>query len=247
MEELETFVLRVINDLGALPEEGMRLELLGRRLCALTSRYMALFFDYLYRLGTRHKGAAKARHALVNPERLREILGEAKYRGILIAAMELKLRKVSRLFSELPPHKHGVSGYDKEEEARMEYVSLGMKRTLSKGRSKDTLDRLLSDPDAIVITNILDNPRTTEHEALKIASKRPNSPRILKLLAGHRKWSKCYNVMKALALNPYTPPRLSIAILEFMLAQDLKIIMESGAVHPQVRMSAKDIFKHKKG
>jgi hypothetical protein len=247
MEELDAFVLQLISDAGALPEDSMRLELLGRRLSPLPPEEIALFFDCLYKIDPHHKNASKVRHTLTNEERLREILGQGKYSGVLIAAMHLGLRKVSRLFSELPPHKHGASGYEHEEEARMEYVSLGMKRTLSKSRSKDTLDRLLSDPDPVVISNILNNPRTTERDVMKIASKRPNSPRILKLLAGHGKWSKRYDVIKSIALNPYSPPRLSIAILEILLAQDLKIIMESGSVHPQVRMSAKDIFWQKKG
>ena len=252
MEELDAFVLQVISDAGALPEDSMRLELLGRRLAPLPPEEIALFFDCLYKIDPRHlkgsspRNASKVRRALMNEERLREILGQEKYSGVLIAAMRLGLRKVSRLFSELPPHRRGASGYEHEEEARMEYVSLGMKRTLSKSRSKDTLDRLLSDPDPIVISNILNNPRTTERDVLKIASKRPNSPRILKLLAGHGKWSKRYDVINAIALNPYSPPRLSIAILEILLAQDLKIIMKSDAVHPQVRMSAKDIYENKK-
>jgi len=247
MEELDAFVLQVISDVAALPEDGMRLELLGRRLSSLPSEEIALFFDCLYKIDPHNRGASKVRLALINSEKFKETLGQEKYNGVLMAAMHLGLRKVSRLFSELPPHKHGASGYEHEEEARMEYVSLGMKRTLSKSRSKDTLDRLLSDPDPVVITNILNNPRTTEQEALKIAARRPNSPRILKLIAGHAKWSKRYNVIKAIALNPYAPPRLSIAILEILLAQDLKIIMESEAVHPQVRISAKDIFENKKG
>lgn len=247
MERLDEFAARTLNDLAALPEDGMRLELLGRRLAPLASEEIARFFDILYKKGVNETAALRVKAALIDPEGLKRALGEERYREVLRASLDLGLRKVSRLFSELPPHKKGVSGYDKEEEAKMEFISLGARRALSKKTVKDTIDRLLSDPDPVVINNILNNPRTTEKEALKIASKRPNSPGILKLLAGHRKWSKSYNVIKAIALNPYTPPRISIAILETLLTQDLKLISQDSTVHPQVRISAKDIIEQKKG
>jgi hypothetical protein len=104
-----------------------------------------------------------------------------------------------------------VHGYDKEEEARMELLTLGERRSRSKSNVKDSIDRLLSDPDPIVITNILNNPRVTEREVLKVASKRPNSPGILKLVATHRVWSKRYAVKKAVASNPYSSPRVDCA------------------------------------
>lgn len=247
MEDLEVFVLETIDDVSALAEDRMRLEFLGRRLKGLQAEDIANFFDVFYRIKGRPTAVAKINAALVDHERLKEIIGQEKYGGVLIAAMRRKMRKVSRLFSDLPPHKKGVAGYAAEEEIKMEHVSLGQRRSLSKRNIKDTIDRLLSDPDPMVITNILNNPRTTETEAVKIASKRPNSPAILKTLVMHRKWAKRYNVLKAVAMNPYAPPRLAMALLEAMLAQDLKQIMDSSTVHPQVRMSAGDIFRHKKG
>lgn len=127
----------------------------------------------------------------------------------------------------------------------MELISLGERRALSKRPVKEVIDRLLSDPDLMVIGNILNNPRTTEKEVLKVASKRPNSPAILKLVAGHRKWSKRYDVMKAIALNPYTPPRVSVALLEGLMTQDLRAIADDKTLHPQVKEAAKDIVKER--
>lgn len=244
-KSIEAFVDKVIADISALPEKEMRLELLGKRLKRLSPVDAARFFDILYGKERSDRTAPIAKSVLVDPDGVKRILGTDRYRGIYMASLELGLHKVSRLFTDLPPHKKGASGYDEEEEAKMEFITLGERRSMSKGQVKDTLDRLLSDPDPIVIGNILDNPRITEREVLKIASKRPNSPKILKLLAGHRKWSKRYNVIKAVVLNPYAPPRISVALLEGLLTQDLKLVAEEKTIHPQVIISAREILRQR--
>jgi hypothetical protein len=247
MEQIETLATKFLLDLKALPEESMGLALLGRRLSSLEPRTIAKFLDIIYKLTLPDKGANKVLALLVNPADLKGIIGAGKCRQVYMASIELELDKVSRLFTDLPPHKAGPSGYDKEAEARMESTTLGERRALSKLNIKDTIDRLLSDPDPMVINNILNNPRATEREIIKIVSKRPNSPNILKLVATHRVWSKRYAVKLAIASNPYSLPRVSIALLELLLTQDLKTIKSDGNIHPQVRLSAGEIIRHRTG
>jgi hypothetical protein len=244
-ERIGKLVKKVLGDLAALPEERMRLELLGRALADLEATDVARFIDAVYRSPS--GSSLKVRAALVNPEWLMDSLGPVKYRATYMAALGLGLARVSRLFTDLPPHRRGVAGYDKEEEVRMEHTSLGERRTLSKTNVKDTLDRLLSDPDPVVIGNLLNNPRITEKEVLKFASKRPASPEILKLLAVHKKWSRRYSVRRAIAFNPYSPPRTAIALLEFLLAQDLRSMSTDKTLHPQVRLSAKEALEERTG
>ena len=230
----------IIHDIAALPEDSMRQGSLGRRLASLSPEDTAYFLDALYKKA--HTPARKARSALIDPEGLKKALGPQKCREVYLACLRLGMLKVSRLFTDLRPLRTGLAGYDKEEEAKMEFITLGQRRALSKSGVKDILDRLLSDPDPMVIGNILNNPRITEREVLKIASKRPNSPRLLKLLACHRRWSKRYNVLKAIALNPYTQPRISIALLEELLMQDVRLVSTDNTVHPQVRHAARKIL-----
>ena len=243
MEDLDAFVEKLLRDLFALPEEPMRIDLLGRRLASLSPDDGARVIDMLYKKAPRDKGARKAAEALVSPDGLKKALGTERYRLIYSASIELGLQKVSRLFTDLPPHKKGVAGYGSEEEGPMEFISLGQRRSMSKRPVKETIDRLLSDPDPMVVGNILNNPRTTEKEVVKIASKRPNSPHIIKLIAVHRVWSKRYDVKKAIALNPYSPPRVAVALLEWMLTQDLRFISEDTTLHAQVKQGAAEILK----
>lgn len=117
MKDLEEFVEKLLSDLSALPEEKMRLDLLGNRLSHLTPENSARAIDLIYRKGQEAGDAKKATALLVNPEGLKSALGSEKYRLIYLASIELGLKKVSRLFTDLPPHKKGLSGYETEEEA----------------------------------------------------------------------------------------------------------------------------------
>ncbi|MBI5048864.1 MAG: hypothetical protein HZB54_07950 [Deltaproteobacteria bacterium] len=127
----------------------------------------------------------------------------------------------------------------------MEFITLGERRAISKGWIRDKLDRLLPDPDPIVIANNLNNPKITEKEIVKIASKRPNSPNILRLISTHKRWGARYVIKKALVQNPYTPPRISLGLLELLFSQDLKEVAKDGSLHPQVRLAAKERLEEK--
>jgi hypothetical protein len=236
----------IVKDVCSVAEEKMRMRVLGVRLRELNPGEVAFFIEHLYKSCGAAPGARKVQELMVDPENMKKVIGEEKCRQTYHTAIDMELKRASRLLTDLPPHKKGIYGYTKEEEAKMEFVSLGQRRALAKTQTKDTLDRLLSDPDPIVIANLLTNPRITEHDILKIASKRPNSPKILKLLATHRKWSRRYLVIKAIVLNPYSPPRVSMVLLEFLMNQDVESVASDGSIHPQVRMGAEELLEEKR-
>lgn len=249
MPDIEALAAKLLKDISALPEERMRLALLCRTLAALAPEDSARLLDAVYNRDIKDKQASIVRSLMVDDDAVQGLLGDTAYNSIYLAALRGGLTRISRLFTGYEPHKKGVSGYEEEEFIRMEHLTLGERRALSKSQLKTRIDMLLSDPDPVVIGNLLDNPRITEAEVLKIASKRPNSGRILKLVALHPKWSKRYEVAKAVTLNPYTLPRVSIALIEKMLTQDLSAISEDGTIHPEVREIAKDLLlkRGKKG
>ena len=246
MKDLQDFVRKFLNDMAALPEDPMRVELLGRRLKELGAAGASAFLHSLYVMAD-DDAVRKAKSLMVDPEGIRSAVGAGFYRSIYLASVEGGLRKVSRLFTDLPPFKEGPYGYDKEEDAKMESMTLGERRTLSKGLLRDKLQRLLADPDPTVVRNLLDNPRITEKDVLKIASKRPGSARILKTIAVHRVWSRRYDVVKALVSNPYAQPRVTIALLEALLTQDLKAVAGDRSLHPEVTKCAAELAEERGG
>ncbi|HXI10309.1 MAG TPA: hypothetical protein VNK06_05835 [Thermodesulfobacteriota bacterium] len=246
MKGLQDLIRKFLNDMAALPEDPMRVDLLGRRLKELGAVRASLFLHSLYALPD-DDVVRKAKSLMVDPEGIRSAVGAGFYRSIYLASVEGGFRKISRLFTDLPPFKEGPYGYDKEEDAKMESMTLGERRTLSKGLIRDKLARLLADPDPMVVRNLLDNPRITEKDVLKIASKRPGSARILKTIAVHRVWSRRYDVIKALVSNPYALPRVTIALLDALLTQDLKAIAGDGSLHPEVTRSAVELVEERGG
>lgn len=241
---MDPFIKRLVESLSSLPETRMKAYLLAQRLSLLEPEKAALVLDSIYRRA-HVPGLEVIKTVLVDPSGVLEALGEERKSLIYLASLQMGLKRVSWLFTNLPPYKVGLGGYDKEEEGEMELITLGERRAMAKGWIKDKLDRLLSDPDLKVISNLLDNPRMTEAEILKIASKRPNSPEILRLISTHRRWGFRYNIKKALVQNPYTPPRISMGLLEFLFVQDLKEIAGDGSLHPQVRDTAKGLLDKK--
>lgn len=235
----------VLKDVNSYPEDKMCIEALSVRLKRYSPEELVMVLASIYNLSNESPLVRRVKVLLVDPDTLSGALGEDGCKRAYLAAIESGCKKVSRLFTNLPPHKVGPFGYDKEEEARMEFITLGERRAMAKSGAKDTLDRLLSDPDPLVVMSLLDNPRMIERDIVKIASKRPNSPHILKQLSTHRKWSKRYLVIKAIVSNPYSFPRISVALVDFLLTQDLKDIANDGMLHPQLKMSARELLEER--
>ena len=247
MLPLEAITARLLADLAALPESGMRLALFSRTLASLQPEEGSGIIGIILKKGPEDAGAAIVRAILVDNDGVLKSLGQAQYDSIYLASLRLGLVRVSRFFTDFEAHREGVSGYEEEEFIKTAHLTLGERRGLAKSHLIRHLEKLLSDPDPEVVENLLNNPRITEKEVLKIASKRPNSPVVLKRVALHNKWSKRYDVLKAISRNPYAPTRVSIALVEFMLSQDLSAISEDTTIHPEVKQAAKEVLAEKGG
>ena len=245
-QEIFLFVKKTVQDISSLPEHNMRVHLLGNRLASMEPDDAARVINAFYDKVSHHVlEFSKAKTVMADPKEVIAAVGEGESGLIYLASLELGLKRVSRFFTDLPPQKKSFSGYDTEEDAKMDLITLGERRAMAKGWIKDKLDRLLSDPDPIVIANILNNPKITEKEIVKVASKRPNSPNVLRLISTHKRWGTRYVIKKVLVQNPYTPPRISLGLLEFLFSQDLKEVVKDGMLHPQVRMAAKERLEEK--
>lgn len=121
-----------------------------------------------------------------------------------------------------------------EENPRLDR-SAGERTTLARARDRLVLDRVAHDRDPRVIRVLLDNPRLTERDVVRVAALRPTTPAILELIAGHPRWASRYAVRKALAFNPATPPELARHLLPTLLRQDLETMVQSQVLHATLR------------
>jgi len=153
--------------------------------------------------------------------------------------------KTANFFLPPEPKRKPFSKFDFVEGRDMDYITLGEKRSLAKTREKDILDRLLYDPSPLVVKNILENPRLTEHDVIKMVSRRPNHESVLKTIFRSEKWLSSYNVKLAMIKNPYTPVGIALGLLFFLKEQDLRDVSSDLSLHDVIKETAGDLLKRK--
>ncbi len=166
------------------------------------------------------------------PERFRAgILQEARSRGDESVANLLAPRGAYRSLAkdDLPPPPPGSPTRE---------LSLGERRALARRPNRNTLERLMVDPEPLVIRNLLRNPRLTEADVLRLASRRPCPSAVLAEIYASQRWICRRRVQLALVLNPYNRTDISLRLLETLGMEDLKTVAKEGTVDPVVRRAA---------
>jgi hypothetical protein len=124
-------------------------------------------------------------------------------------------------------------------------AAAGVRTALARSRDRHVLDRLVHDRDPRVIAALLDNPRLTERDVIRLAALRPTNPDVLQLLAGDPRWASRYRVRKALAFNPYTPSQVARLLLPTLLRQDLVDLNGSHVLGPELRELVKKLLERR--
>jgi hypothetical protein len=150
--------------------------------------------------------------------------------------------RASVVFVSPEPRKRPFSKYDFVENRDMDYITLGEKRSLARTRNKDLLDRLIYEPHPLVIKNLLENPRMTEHEVLKMVSRRPNNETILSEIYQSERWLRSYNIKISMIKNPYTPVGIAMVLLYFLKRQDLRDVSRDQSLHELIKETAGDLL-----
>jgi hypothetical protein len=117
-------------------------------------------------------------------------------------------------------------------------IPLGVRRSLAKGTEKPMLEKLLLDPDVLVIRHLLDNPRITEEDVTRIASRRPIPASTLNEIARSQRWASRSRVRVALARNPYCPTDVALRILGSLPLRELRELRSDGTLHDEIRRHA---------
>ena len=110
-------------------------------------------------------------------------------------------------------------------------LTLGERRSLARRPTSQSIERLLIDPDPVVIAHLLNSPRLIETDALKITSHRPQSPKILTLIFEHPKWGMRLEIKRALALHPDTPLSYRCVHARELTVKQLKDMTYSSKTH----------------
>jgi len=152
-----------------------------------------------------------------------KILGELKSEG-----MDMPSERVSMINRIM---KMGVK----------DRVKLGMKG------DREARNVLIRDPNRLVSTAVVTNPRITEQEIETIASMRSISEDILRTIASNRQWSRSYSVMHSLAKNPRTPIGNVMTIMTRLQLRDLVALTKNRNVSDAVRRNAIRLYSARTG
>ena len=196
----------------------------------------------------RAKSSPQAGHALAAASRAL-MFGSAadlpfSHRGrIYDAAAEFGLPEVAALFVTDAAAKTLDPSAILPVDPKLSEMTLGHKKSLARQADPMRMARLAVEGDARVIRELLLNPKLTEGVVIRMAARRPAKVDTLLEIWRSPKWSVRASVRKALAMNPYTPPDVSLKILPHLLQCDLKMISLDHALHVTVRELARKLSK----
>lgn len=159
--------------------------------------------------------------------------------AIYSEARENHMDRVCRLFMRPPPARIFEPAKEQGVDLEMRSETLGMRRQLARTANSEIMVRLQTDPDPVVISNLLDHPRMTENIVIRMAARRPARPEILMEIFRNLKWGQRLSVRHALANNPYSPSGIALKLVFLMPLSILRELAGDTNLHPEVIKAAK--------
>ena len=128
-------------------------------------------------------------------------------------------------------------------------MRMGVKDRVRLGSKGDREARniLIRDPNRLVSSAVVNNPRITEQEVEVIASMRSISEDILRQIASNRQWVRSYTIMHQLAKNPRTPLANTMTIMTRLQLRDLVALTKNRNVPDAVRRQAQRLHSARSG
>lgn len=130
---------------------------------------------------------------------------------------------------------------------RIMHMNMRDRMKLAMKGNREARNILIRDPNKIISTAVIQNPKITEQEVEKIANMRSISGDVLRMIAINRKWARNYKITLMLCLNPRTPLANVMSFLPRLQMKDLKSIPNNRNVPEAVRKNALRIVNARAG
>jgi hypothetical protein len=155
-------------------------------------------------------------------------------------AAKLRLEDLGRLLrrgavpSQPPPAK--VPPYHADRE-----LTVGERRSLARRPDRRLFEKLLADPNPMVIERLLANPRLTEDDVVRLVTRRP-APIEAQLAVARTAWLCRRRVRMSLLQNPGTPAAVAVPLVALCTKTELRTLARSQESSDIVRHVASELF-----
>jgi len=184
-------------------------------------------------------------NSLLVPRALSETLGKDRISLLVQAAVTRGQTELVPVLLD-SPHERGIDTYHQPYlDGELREVPLGMRKSLARKPDFKMIGRVARDQDHRVIEQLLNNPRLTERDVVRIAAVRPIAPKVLEVIYKHPKWMTRYSVKKTIVLNPHSPLSIALRLLAFLNPADLEQVSSSQELHANLVQEACRILERK--
>jgi len=165
-------------------------------------------------------------------DRLRE---QAQSRHLL--GLDRLLRRAPPLSTERPTEEFRVPDYGTGRE-----LTLGERRALARRPNRRAFDKLLADPHPLVIRLLLQNPKLTEDDVVRLVARRPTRSALIHEVAQSQRWLSRSRVRLAIILNPGSPPEVAMPLLPVCKRTELREITQATETSLVLRATAHELL-----
>ncbi|MEP7049814.1 MAG: hypothetical protein ABJB12_05650 [Pseudomonadota bacterium] len=122
-------------------------------------------------------------------------------------------------------------------------LTVGERKSLARSPNRRAFEKLLRDPHPLVIRQLLENPRLTEDDVVRIAARRPVRSEALAAIAAHGRWLSRPRVRLAVLFNPGSPPALAMPLLAVCTRCELTEVRNHSESSPVLRGAAHELLE----
>ena len=130
---------------------------------------------------------------------------------------------------------------------RIKDLPAGQKLALAKKGNKDVRMILIKDSNEMIALEVVGSPRITDGEILAIAMMRDVSDKVLRYIAGNRKYGQNKQIVLALLNNSKTPVGVSLGLgIQSLTDRELDDLVKNRNIPGAVSRAAKQILDRRK-
>jgi len=156
-----------------------------------------------------------------------------------------RLEDLGRLLRRGAPPSQPVPSKVPEYRADRE-LSIGERRSLARRPDRRMFEKLLADPNPLVIERLLENPRLTEDDVVRLAARRP-APVEAQLVLARTPWLCRRRVRLTLLQNPGSPPAVTVPLVALCTRTELGMLSKSFESAAIVRRVAGELLAIRDG